>query len=227
MKKLLLVTPPNNHRKARDISGLSHIEVLRIVAEANGLAFNASQDGKVYIGIKNNPPPVATQKDNGGLLYPLSGVYLERHPENNSDKYAANPNSGAAPLVKGKPGTKLSPNFTLGEFMPASIEHGAANYDGVRVHPALVEALETIRKKAGGAIRITSGYRPPDYNLAVGGVPNSMHRDGLAADIYTDHLSTSELCRICDAVIGSGGGVGYYPTQGFVHVDVRGHRVRW
>jgi hypothetical protein len=221
MDKLLLVTPPENAKEARDISGLSHLEVLRIVAEANDLAFNADQPGKIYIGLKAKPTPVKTQPKDGGLFFPLAGTYLERHPENNHPDYQ--PYAEAAPpLVKGPDGTKLSEHFTLGEFRPKS-----NSYTGVRVHPELVEALEDIRHLAGGPIRITSAYRPPAYNRKVGGVSNSTHIDGLAADIYADNLTTKQLYDIADRVIGSGGGVGYYPVQGFVHIDVRGHRSRW
>jgi uncharacterized protein YcbK (DUF882 family) len=92
----------------------------------------------------------------------------------------------------------------------------------------LVNTLEEIRKQAGDyPLHITSGYRPPAYNRKVGGVSNSTHIDGLAADIYSDHLSTDELYDICDRIVGEKGGVGYYPIQQFVHVDVRGYRARW
>jgi hypothetical protein len=213
-----LITPPENSKGARDITGLSISEVLKIVAEANGLAFNDSQPGKIYIGRKNQPVKVPRS---GGVHYPLANTYAERHPDNNADKYA--PSGPASPLIKGPDDFKLSPNFSLGEFRPKS---GA--YDGVRVHPDLVAALEKIRSKAGGkAIRITSAYRPPEYNRAVGGVPNSAHVDGLAADIYCDGLSTGALWDIANEVIGDGGGVGYYPSSQFVHIDVRGYRSRW
>ena len=38
MEKLLLISPPDNSQGARDIAGLSILEVLKIVAETNGLA---------------------------------------------------------------------------------------------------------------------------------------------------------------------------------------------
>jgi len=58
-------------------------------------------------------------------------------------------------------------------------------------------------------------------------VSNSTHIDGLAADIYSDYVSVDELYDICDRVIGDRGDVGYYPSQGFIHVDLRGYRARW
>ena len=222
MEKLLLISPPDNSQGARDIAGLSILEVLKIVAETNGLAFNASQPGKVYIGRKTVEQSKPTPSKSDGLLYP-SGVYLERHPENNNEeKYGVIDHSAAPPLVMGPDDAKLSKHFSLKEFRPKS---GA--YDGVRVAPLLVNKLEQIRAKAGGTVYITSAYRPPAYNKSVGGVSNSTHIDGLAADIYTDHLTTAQLYDIANVVIGDSGGVGFYPHQGFVHVDVRGYRARW
>lgn len=43
--------------------------------------------------------------------------------------------------------------------------------------------LDPIRTLWGGPIRVTSCYRCPELNDAVGGVKTSQHKDGLAADI--------------------------------------------
>ena len=102
------------------------------------------------------------------------------------------------------------------------------SYRYLRVSPHLVEALEKIRTALGDRpLTIHSAYRPPAYNRQVGGVANSAHIDGLAADLSVEGVSTAELHRACEKVIGDSGGVGYYPTQQFVHIDVRGSRSRW
>ena len=44
------------------------------------------------------------------------------------------------------------------------------------------KVLEPARLKLGEPIRITSGYRSPEVNAAVGGVQNSYHKYGLAAE---------------------------------------------
>jgi len=44
--------------------------------------------------------------------------------------------------------------------------------------------LEPLREHAGKPIIISSGYRCPKLNRTVGGVPNSKHQTGEAADIY-------------------------------------------
>lgn len=224
--KILLICPAEDAKSAKEIT-VNEASVIRGLCDRLGLRYtdqagSADRPAKLYVARPSSVKAPQTQAKTDGLHYPLSGAYLERHPENNAAKYAPVDHDAAAPLVRGADSAKLSPHFTLGEFRPHD-----ASYTGVRVHPDLVAALEQIRTRAKGAIKITSAYRPPAYNRAVGGVSNSTHLDGLAADIYADHLSTRQLYDICDAVVGSSGGVGYYPTQGFVHIDVRGYRARW
>ena len=128
-----------------------------------------------------------------------------------------------APLLSLDAKEKLSPNFRAGEFFCRD-----SSYKFVRISPALVEALEQIRAKVGNvALTIHSAYRPSAYNASIGGVSNSAHVDGLAADISAAGVSTDVLHRAAEQVIGERGGVGYYPQQQFVHIDVRGHYSRW
>lgn len=47
----------------------------------------------------------------------------------------------------------------------------------------LADYLDGIRAKLGKPILISSGYRCPMLNKAVGGVTNSQHQKGLAADL--------------------------------------------
>lgn len=93
------------------------------------------------------------------------------------------------------------------------------------VQKELIVRLNAIRSRFGKPIIINSGYRSPEHNKAVGGVSNSQHVLGTAADIRPEDLKDlPELQKICDEM-NPHGGVGYYNT--FVHVDVRGERARW
>jgi len=70
---------------------------------------------------------------------------------------------------------------------------------------------------------IVSGYRSPQTNAKLrkhkkGVAKNSLHMYGKAADIRVPGYSTKAL-RMA-AIDLQGGGVGYYPRSGFVHLDV-------
>jgi zinc D-Ala-D-Ala carboxypeptidase len=84
--------------------------------------------------------------------------------------------------------TRLSEHFTLEEFIVSS----TADSLGIANTPT-PEHLENLKLTAAGfekarailgdcAIVITSGYRNPKVNAAVGGVPNSAHALGFAGD---------------------------------------------
>lgn len=83
---------------------------------------------------------------------------------------------------------------------------------------ALVEAvLDPVREKFGKPITVNSGYRCPRHNAAVGGVPNSQHMRGEAADISAGSIqATREVGKIIER-LGEFDQLIYYPT--FVHVS--------
>lgn len=56
----------------------------------------------------------------------------------------------------------------------------------------LADYLDGIREKLGKPILVSSGYRCPMLNKAVGGVVNSQHKKGLAADLVCDDMPKLE-----------------------------------
>ena len=54
-----------------------------------------------------------------------------------------------------------------------------------RLEELINELLDPVREAWGKPIRVNSGYRCPQLNKAVGGVANSQHLKGEAADITT------------------------------------------
>ena len=84
---------------------------------------------------------------------------------------------------------QLSEHFTLNEFTKSITAErlGIKNepdYEKVQAMKQLCrEVLEPLRQHYGKPIRITSGYRCPLLNAAVGGVTNSQHMLGEAADL--------------------------------------------
>lgn len=86
----------------------------------------------------------------------------------------------------------------------------------------LALALDPIRETLAEPIHITSWYRDPTSNHLAGGVPNSEHLLGIAADWYCDSYSPSDI----EAIIGREwkGGLGIYSS--WVHTDLGGF-ARW
>lgn len=86
----------------------------------------------------------------------------------------------------------LSKNFTLAELTASD----TAKARGIKNEPGLQETvnltalvhnvLQPLRTAMGEPIKIGSGYRSPALNKAVGGVTNSQHMTGEAADLCID-----------------------------------------
>lgn len=73
---------------------------------------------------------------------------------------------------------------------------------GVNMDSNFLELLNNAREIAGIPFKITSGYRTPEHNKKVGGVQNSSHLNGLAADIAIG--SGNERYIILNALIKAG-----------------------
>lgn len=54
----------------------------------------------------------------------------------------------------------------------------------IKLHYLVVCLLDPLRERYGYPIHVSSGYRCPRLNKAVGGAPTSQHIKGEAADIY-------------------------------------------
>ena len=89
----------------------------------------------------------------------------------------------------------LTPYFRLSEFTrsPTAEAAGIDNRIPEAYIPHLVtlceQVLEPLRQHAGQPIIISSGYRCPRLNTLVGGVPNSQHLTGEAADLHLPSLA--------------------------------------
>jgi hypothetical protein len=218
-----VICPPKNWRKPISVES-RELELLEQVAQRLELVTRRDDKlKKFYLGPPKATPAVNPSQPVNGLRFANGWTADVIDIKIAGAQYQAVDVEAAAPLIPAFPDAQISKNFRLSEFRP-----GEHSYDYMRLSPMLVETLEDIRQQAGDLpLHVTSGYRPPAYNRKVGGVSNSTHIDGIAADIYADHLSTDALYTICDQIIGDKGGVGYYPNQGFVHIDLRGYHSRW
>lgn len=121
---------------------------------------------------------------------------------------------------KAKDGNKkLSANFKVREF---ACTDGS---DPIFVDSELVNVLQKIRAHFGKPVTITSAYRTPGRNKAVGGKPYSMHLYGKAADIKVKNVSPAKVAAYAEKLLPNKGGIGTYST--FTHIDVRNVKARW
>ena len=82
---------------------------------------------------------------------------------------------------------------------------------------ALVEnVLDPAREKLGAPIVVNSGYRCPKHNAAVGGVTNSQHMKGEAADIRC-----TDIRRLKEIIISQGRFDQLIIYPGFLHVSYK------
>lgn len=128
---------------------------------------------------------------------------------------------------------KLTENFSLSEF---ECKSGATMPEEAKNNIVkLANQLQIIRNYFGGRpIKITSGYRSPEYTKALieRGVKtslNSQHVIGKAADIKIKNVEPKKVFEVIETLISSGeilqGGLGLY--NGWVHYDIRKTKARW
>lgn len=90
----------------------------------------------------------------------------------------------------------------------------------------LLQVLDAVRERVGGPVSLSCAYRCPSHNAEVGGVPDSQHVQGCAADVLVpDGMSVEELAQIAEEC--GADGIGKYYDSLFVHMDTRGYAARW
>lgn len=83
--------------------------------------------------------------------------------------------------------------------------------------------LDPIRELVAAPIIITSGYRCERLNKLVGGVHNSQHRTGHAADFYVEGFSRGDMAKLflqlCEEI--DFDQLILYTHRSFIHVSYR------
>lgn len=112
---------------------------------------------------------------------------------------------------------QLSKNFTKEEFSCKCCNECEINLK-------VVNRLQLVRDIVGVPIYINSGYRCKKHNTEIGGSSKSQHVLGNAADIRIKNHSVKQMYEICKHFFT---GIGIYPEQNFIHVDVRDNPTTW
>lgn len=126
---------------------------------------------------------------------------------------------------------QLSKNWFLDEFHCRCEDRGYHWCGGAApIQERLVDLLQRIRDRAGVSLYCVhssnpeagSGFRCIPYNTRIGGVPESYHMRGMAADIWSKSISALEIYTIALEVFEQ---LGYgraflYADKNFVHIDI-------
>jgi putative chitinase len=133
-------------------------------------------------------------------------------------------------------GQKISAYFTVGEVTQGDPRRIPTDPTVITNILAVAKRLDELRDAWGklrlgtsGALGVTSWYRPEAVNREVGGVSNSAHIQGYAADVYPINsqpgdTEVREFQSYCEKYWRGGVGRGAY--KGFVHLDL-GENRRW
>lgn len=122
-------------------------------------------------------------------------------------------------------------HFYFSEFFNSS----TADKNGIKNEPSLDErgrvmlnikllvdnVLEPIRDMVRTPIIITSGYRSPQVNKIVGGVDNSQHMSGCAADFRVMGFTPSMMLGVFFCILNrlEYDQLIYYPSKNIIHVS--------
>lgn len=99
---------------------------------------------------------------------------------------------------------------------------------GFPVEPDLdmVRVADAIRERLGVPVGVNSGVRCKNHNAAVGGVSNSQHVYGTAADLgKPSGVSVATMAAIAEELMPNTGGIGIYSWG--IHIDSRKTKSRW
>lgn len=150
---------------------------------------------------------------------------IEKKPDSTDSTYVQNNNTVNS--TNGNTGTFWDEikYFTREEF---ACKCGGRYCNGypVEIDAGMVKIADQIRARIGKPIPINSGLRCKVHNENVGGVSNSQHLLGKAADLGCPSGCTpAQMASIAEEIMGDTGGIGTYSWG--IHIDTRSTKSRW
>ena len=124
----------------------------------------------------------------------------------------------------------MASDLDIRYFKRAEFRCPCGRCGGFPVEPqeSIVRIVDEIRHRLGIPISIVdgggSGVRCAAHNAEVGGVSDSQHLYGLAADLHSA-ASPAQMLAVAEDVMGHTGGIGLYSWG--IHVDKRSGYARW
>ena len=146
--------------------------------------------------------------------------------------FAAKPPVGREmKLVNAHTGHKFSGEYWYnGRYLPdafgeiKSVMKDHRTGEKFPIDPRLMDILYVLQRRAGNSanFRVFSGYRSPKTNASLrrhseSVAKGSLHMTGQAVDLELPGTKLSALKKT--AISLKSGGVGYYPRDGFIHLD--------
>lgn len=127
---------------------------------------------------------------------------------------------------------RLSDHFTLAEMTRSqtAIRRRLNNQPGPKhagnLKTLCVAVLEPVREHFGRPVIISSGYRSPELNRAIGGASTSQHSKGEAADFTIPGVSNKAVCQWIRENLEFDQLIYEFGEAGWVHVSYREGRLR-
>lgn len=127
---------------------------------------------------------------------------------------------------------RLTEHFSLAEMTrsQAAARRGLDNTPGAKAVAALkdlcVKVLEPIRAHFARPVIVSSGFRAPAVNRAVGGAPGSQHELGEAADFTVPGVSNLDLAQWIMRNLRYDQLIYEFGESGWIHCSYRHGRLR-
>ena len=127
---------------------------------------------------------------------------------------------------------RLTANFTLAELVRSqtALRRGIPNNPGPQEIAALrllcENVLQPVRDHFGAPVHVSSGYRSPRLNRAIGGSASSQHVLGEAADFVVSGQNNLAVCRWMERRLNYDQLIYEFGEAGWIHCSFSADRMR-